>query len=542
MYKIYETAIVCNIWLGPGDANSSMAIKYAMTLDGEPFLLNYSNYLEFGGGGYWERKAHILDYIADHPDKQSLINACANFLLRPWFTRVWCSQEGAVSTNTVVYCGTDHAPWLNIYALAWLFLPARSMDWPSWFTTGYNLLEPNLFNALNIQRYRLRRMNIENGADFHPTSLLVSVLQSAAWRLNCYDPRDKIYAMRNIASDAKDLNDDWTPKPDYKIPWRELYTQFAITLAERGDKEFLRLSGLLRQGHDSALHSWVPDWRAYPKHQYIVHDEWCAGSKRDLRMKVNRIPRKRRQKLLGLLARCPSATRALTHTMSLTTVMQNEIVYVSGTVPQYKRYADIGRIHEAVASIDEANIRQLESLEFPTYFTSEDAIDAYNSTLIGNTTEQDTLASKSYVKESIAVWRSWITAGADMSKVPIFHEAIDTQDTFSLKQFCITKEGYFCLVPSEAMPTDFVMIVKGFDMPMLFRPIGDCYIYIGDCYVHGMMELQALTMMEEFSIKIKDGQAVWKPEGDVRANGLSLDVGEYKRILGTLGERWIELI
>ena len=57
-----------------------------------------------------------------------------------------------------------------------------------------------------------------------------------------------------------------------------------------------------------------------------------------------------------------------------------------------------------------------------------------------------------------------------------------------------------------------------------------------------MMEFQATNLIDEFSIKIRDGKSVWKPEGDVRRNGLSLDVGEYTSILETLGERWIELI
>ena len=101
----------------------------------------------------------------------------------------------------------------------------------------------------------------------------MSVLQTSAWRQQCYDPQDKIYASRNIASDAKDITDDWTPKPDYTIPWRELYTNLAVTLAKRGDKDVLRLSGILRQSHDTGMHSWAIDWRAYPNIQYIVHTE-----------------------------------------------------------------------------------------------------------------------------------------------------------------------------------------------------------------------------------------------------------------------------
>ena len=60
MWKIYEHATACNIWLGPGDADSNAAMNYARTLDAEAYQAEYSPYLEFGSG-YWERKSHILD-------------------------------------------------------------------------------------------------------------------------------------------------------------------------------------------------------------------------------------------------------------------------------------------------------------------------------------------------------------------------------------------------------------------------------------------------------------------------------------------------
>ena len=33
--------------------------------------------------------------------------------------------------------------------------------------------------------------------------------------------------------------------------------------------------------------------------------------------------------------------------------------------------------------------------------------------------------------------------------------------------------------------------------------------------------------MDEFSVKVRDGKVSWKPEGAVRADGLSLEVGGY---------------
>ena len=70
-------------------------------------------------------------------------------------------QEGAVCPETMVVCGDKEIEWKQIFALAWLFLPRKTMAWPDWFMSdnsamGYDDLEPNLMTVLNIQRSRLR--------------------------------------------------------------------------------------------------------------------------------------------------------------------------------------------------------------------------------------------------------------------------------------------------------------------------------------------------------------------------------------------------
>ena len=228
--------------------------------------------------------------------------------------------------------------------------------------------------------------------------------------------------------------------------------------------------------------------------------------------------------------------------MNLPTIMQDGILYLSGLVPNWQKYRDIKISYQAVATIDQENVEQLASFKSETYITSETLMDAYNSTLIANTTDRDAIASPSYVEEGVSACRSWLKDGANMNAVPAFHEAVENLDTFRKKQFCITERGYLYLVPAVTQPTDVVAIIKGLDMPSLLRPIDTCHSYIGDCYVHGMMGLQATNLIDEFSIKVRDGKPMWRAEGDVRRNGLSLDVGEYKRVLETLGERWVDLI
>ena len=112
------------LWRGPEAETSRLAMQYLRALDGDTFLRDYSHYVEFGGpSSYGESKARVLDVLRNHPCEKNLINACAKLLLHPWFSKLWCPQQGAVSTTTIVILWLRPYPWFNVFALAWLFLP-----------------------------------------------------------------------------------------------------------------------------------------------------------------------------------------------------------------------------------------------------------------------------------------------------------------------------------------------------------------------------------------------------------------------------------
>ncbi len=273
MYKVYQHAQKTMVWLGPADPDATAAIQYARTLDASNYLKEYRPTVMYAGyeTEYLQAKSHILDILGGHPQKESLISSCAEFLLRPYFTRVWCQQEGSLSSQPVVVCGGEETAWNQIFALAWLFLPRCTMTWPVWFLAkypgqGYAKLEPNLKFISSVQEYRLRQMMIANNENETRVFSLVRAMHDAS-RLRCYDPRDKIFAVRNIATDLE--LDDWAPQPDYITPWEDVYTNFSTKLAERSDPRLLDWSGICQQGENSALPSWVIDWRTRPWTQNI---------------------------------------------------------------------------------------------------------------------------------------------------------------------------------------------------------------------------------------------------------------------------------
>ncbi|KIW97509.1 uncharacterized protein Z519_01093 [Cladophialophora bantiana CBS 173.52] len=557
MYKVYEKASKTVIWLGPSDHDVTAAIDYARTLDAGRYLDEYTPTVMYAGyeTQYLQNKSHILDVLDTHPQKESLINSCAKLLLRPWFTRVWTQQEGALSSDPVVVCGKEETPWIQIFALAWLFQPRSTMRWPQWFLSTnhsetYVELEANMMFIRSIQRYRLHAMQIAN---YEPQTREVSLIHAMydASRLKCYDPRDKIYAIRNIATDLAE--NDWAPQPDYVTPWEDVYTDFAVRMADRGAREVLDWSGVCQQGKQSGLPSWVVDWRSYPWTQYLVHNEWCAGGK-VFRPKAERIPKKKQRYLIKMLEAANQPRKSLRYALSITVMMQDTIAYLSGVVENGKPFGDIVGLRQDILALDRTSQDFVKALPFPTYIDSEFALDAYNATLIARTTDEDTIASPSYVTSGAREWRCWLSSRTpsgdntktnDTTVLPKFYEAVDSMDTFQYKQFCVSSFGYFCLVPNMTETTDAIAIIKGLDMPIALRPVNDYYVYLGKCYVHGMMELQAGTLIEEFRIKFdpREGKVVvGRPEGDVRKNGLKMDAGEYVRVLGSLGERKIELI
>ena len=455
-------------------------------------------------------------------------------------------QEGAVCPETMVVCGDKEIEWKQIFALAWLFLPRKTIAWPDWFMSdnpvmGYNDLEPNLMTVLNIQRSRLRIEQEQSGSDFVSLTSLDTLLGQSS-RLQATDPRDKIYAMRNLAADLE--RDDWAPKPDYMITWQNLYTNMAVSMIKRGSSKALGYSGILRQGEpdkDGALPSWAPDWRTYSRVQYIEHGEWSAGSKREFAFGIVSLTKKQRRVAEKLLAESRLSVSLRGKALQLITVMQDTMTYLGGVVDDWDRDTANTPGCARVQELDKATLMHVSALEPNTYITSEDNLQAYDATLIASTKDDDNLATSGWVSDEASKWRSW-QGGKTANSSPAFNEALDNMDTFVYKQFCITTRGYFCLVPHLTHPTDLIAIVKGYDMPVALRPVGQYFVLLGDCYVYGMMEPQATNLIDEFSIKVRDGKFSWKPEGDVRANGLSLEVGEYRRILGTLGERHVELL
>jgi len=238
--------------------------------------------------------------------------------------------------------------------------------------------------------------------------------------------------------------------------------------------------------------------------------------------------------------------KSLRHSLRITSVMQDTITFLGKTLQKKWGLEDIETLYQDILDLDQRSRDYIGGPAGPTYITSEPALEVYDAALIANTDDDRSIASPSYIQEA-QKWRAWLASGAkfENNEVPEYHLAIDARDTFRTKQFCVSDNGYFCLVPSITELTDIIAIVEGERLPVVVRPFREYYIYLGQCYIHGMMAGQAGIWIEEFRVRYDNASGtavIARPDGDVRRNGLKEDAGEYVRILGTLGKRPIELI
>ncbi|RSL43367.1 hypothetical protein CEP54_015119 [Fusarium duplospermum] len=75
---------------------------------------------------------------------------------------------------------------------------------------------------------------------------------------------------------------------------------------------------------------------------------------------------------------------------------------------------------------------------------------------------------------------------------------VDASETVCLgRRLFYTTSGHIGLGPGEMGLDDVVCILGGSVMPIVIRPLGDCFGIVGDCYVDGVMDGQAIAAMAQ---------------------------------------------
>ncbi len=424
------------------------------------------------------------------------------FLVQPWFSRIWVLQEVVLAADFVVYCGWDRiekTTFLRMLATITLFKLDR-------FITGWNNsdMTHSTYRGVLINKYR-SAWNPDSAGNLTLKPPLLELVVNNRFA-KCSDPRDRIFALLGISRGTA-LSD---LPPDYTETVVETYLRAARYFIATGDgAALLNQATTLHRKHN--IPSWVPDWDApvepveqvlsQPRFVTYVSKIFRTGGYRDTLMVI------RDNANVLVVKGC------IFDIVSVLGAAAPEI----GTLITPTQL--IGMVEELGSML--IGINQ----EYPT---GEDIEDVWWRTAVCDRNfELDIKAPDGY-RESLRLWRitsAWDAAAEDEdfekfselssklapyfpdSRLPDtvegFQELKDSSVEFQLgclhhfsrSGLCLTSKGYICRAPITVATGDVVAVFAGVEVPYLLRPKGqNQYQLIGNCYCHGIMYGEALNI------------------------------------------------
>ncbi|RSL53409.1 hypothetical protein CEP54_010391 [Fusarium duplospermum] len=238
MATIYRKAHGITVYLGEEDQESSLAME---TLDKATFLPTCAI------------RAKCTDPArSQDPD----LVALRNLFGRPWFRRVWVLQEVRNGKFPVIICGAKVLPW-------------RVFD--NFTRFGF----PHTFGLIPVP---LDIRTVSRAEEkFDAEGLFRRLCKSRVCLAT--DPRDKVFALLPLFSKVDGAGVKGF-LPDYSRSTKDTFVNLAKYLLRSSEVGFSLLYAIESQSSLGELPSWVPDWSAIPRTQYIYSPEHLTAAMR----------------------------------------------------------------------------------------------------------------------------------------------------------------------------------------------------------------------------------------------------------------------
>jgi hypothetical protein len=148
-----------------------------------------------------------------------------------------------------------------------------------------------------------------------------------------------------------------------------------------------------------------------------------------------------------------------------------------------------------------------------TYLNGEPSVLAYLQTLSNGCTATAARDIRDYHDISKTEWLSngaaYLTKaleGSNLVSDELLTRAADgdrykwtraANGASSHRAFARTTQGYYVLGPKVMETGDLICVLYGGKMPFCLRPWEDHFLLSGECYVHGLMDGEAVSMVED---------------------------------------------
>lgn len=401
----------------------------------------------------------------------------------PWSKRLWLFQENIVNTNTLFLRGQRTLSWDTlklVCLLGWVGLIP-------WIDAGEEVIR--LLRRRTTWHHSNTRAS--NGGRLRLHGLL-----RVAVPLDCFEPKDKVYAVLGLATDAEELG----IVPDYTKSTAQTFTDVSVAFIKRnlGRSPAYSLFELERSSRekssDITLPSWVPahlDW-GYGVHKYANINA--------SQTKENGTPRNAQVSISFESTASVKNGILVVQGMDLGLVLDRSL----GTFPGQWLLGGLG-----INEVDEV-LKILEGAQSCLGESDHSLAFLYETLVMGQSLPTDStqetaeavaaravrdildLLRRAKSGDRICMKESSSRFYLPVASLPggldsLAHLLLKDSDIFPYRSLWVTSDQRLCLTPHRVQKGDIAVILFGGEWIYYLRPIGDMFEYIGWGYIAGFM-------------------------------------------------------
>jgi hypothetical protein len=490
MCDIYRTADSVFVWLGREDqyADYPAAFEYLCILFNEvkPNLGDYEKLRE----EQEDRTPRLEEFYPRLDPTSSQAIAFAEFFRNtPWFHRAWTMQESVVAQKKMFLCGESRLPdpfrlMPSLYELASYLeaLDSGNTKWVKHCIPVPELLTKMSFNWTKYAADGERRLSLRQCLD-------------AQRGAGCKDARDIVYSVLGLVQDPQ--LDRTRLVPDYQKPLAVVYTEALaeIIRCERSVNVLSSVDYRVNTCPGYGLPSWVPDWKTPVDREILYYSsndaEYHFHAATSTGPPVLRISRNFRELMIAGLRitkiesivnkrlRCAYATVKWDDDADRKTHVTEALREVSGK-------AD-GKVLLRQDPATGKRVFHIAKGSLPDGSENKENVAAYNILdSILNTLGED-------------AFRFWPIDEEQEMRDHSTNEQLIAISLPSVGRLARTERGSLAIVNEATLPGDIIIVPFGGQVPLLLRPKGKNYSFIGECFLSGCMYGEALSSLHQDS-------------------------------------------
>ncbi|KAF2281166.1 uncharacterized protein EI97DRAFT_389566 [Westerdykella ornata] len=411
-------------------------------------------------------------------DPNTKFDHISEFLARAWFGRTWTIQELVFGSEVSIVCGDQELGWDD-------FIAAISQCERELLEKGERLRSSGPVLHLN----KTRELYKKEGRRYTLLQLLEMFHHTESSK-----PRDKLFAMLHMATDATDVKAFY---PDYESKDEVILTRYAKQYVASHD--WLQL--LYRAGSEksSSFCTWIPDFMNLRKSEQFMPtiSTWVVtgpGDGTGTHFFSAHPPGSR-----GVVVREPSSSYAAPILVLKGYIFDSIGDSLDPGISQYSLGLDLLESLEVMANFggytddspdgkDDLRVKCLIGDAIGPYHKNRQPSDSevwgpeLKSTICGIRLDQNARKQMDEMSDtSQKLVNAYLhTAGSFLALIPD-------------AALCVTEKGYVGIVPGDTRRNDKVVLLFGSRVPFVLREDEEPghYKLIGECYLHGIMHFKA---------------------------------------------------